>query len=140
MQADALSSESSGKPPSHTNRVLGKTEGRRKRRRQTVKLLDGIVSSMDMRLSKPQGIVKDREAYHAAVHGVGKGQTLLSDLNKDHVSTHHSNFCWTVRTEPTSSIYTLFDGSEKGETIFPEQSILIILCFAQYSSLKIFQN
>ena len=60
--------------------------------------------------------------------------------NKDYVSTCHFNFCWIVRTEPTNNIYTLFDGSEKGETISPEQSILISLCFAQYSSFKNFSE
>ena len=79
LQADALLSESPGKPPSHTNKVLGKTEGKRRRRRQRMKLLDGIISSMDMSLSKLQGTVKDREACHAAGHGIAKGQTLPGD-------------------------------------------------------------
>ena len=55
--------------------MLGKIEGRRKRGQQKMRRLDSITNSMDMNLSKLQKIVKDREAWHAAVHGVTKGQT-----------------------------------------------------------------
>ena len=52
--------------------MLGKIEGRRRRDQQRMKRLDGIPNSMDLRLSNLQEIVKDREAWHAAVHGVTK--------------------------------------------------------------------
>ena len=80
--------------------MMGKIEGRR-RQQQRVRWLDSIIDSMDMSLSKPRKLVMNREASHAAVHGVAMSRTWLSDwteLNwmEKAMATHSSTLAWKI--------------------------------------------
>jgi len=76
--------------------MLGKIEGRRRMRQQRMRWLDGVTNSLNMDLRKLQEIVKNREAWHAIVHGVSKSQIQLSDWK-----TTKPRRCWNMHSDIT---------------------------------------
>ena len=94
--------------------ILGKIESRRRRGKQRMKWLDSITDSMDMILRKLWKIVKDREAWHATVHGVAKSWTRLSDLTTIRPLRYHS----TPFSTKANNVWIKFNTKKSASTTY----------------------
>ena len=100
--------------------VLGGIEGRRRRRRQRMRWLDSITDSMDMGLGELQELVMDREAWHAAIHGVAKSRTRLSNWtehNLNEPNVYPKLYCWTVKISLQIILYLLMNDTYRSTSL-----------------------